>query len=122
MTALRALLFAAVALCLVASAYSAECTLDETAAMTTCYSNLGVQPGGGTTPSAELCTWMKKAFACYPKCECEKAYLVSALKEYKDAPHNCKDLKCGSAAGLRASAFSVFVTAAVALVTAQRSP
>ena len=79
-----------------------------------------IMPTG--TDMAAFCKYAKDTMACYPKCYCDddayKSSIDLAVKTYSEAPYNCKDIKCGSAAGLRASAFSVFVAAAVALVAA----
>ena len=87
--------------------------------MSECTTAITVPTG---TDMAAFCKYAKDLMACYPKCYCDDAAYKSAIdttvKTYSEAPYNCKDIKCGSAAGLRASAFSVFVAAAVALVAA----
>ena len=74
--------------------------------------------------SKAMCTYFKDSLGCYPPCYCAamKETIDSSIK-LMETTYDCDDwlgrgMKCGSAAGLRASAFSVFVAAAVALVAA----
>ena len=74
--------------------------------------------------SKAMCTYFKASLGCYPPCYCAamKETIDSSIK-LMETTYDCDDwlgrgMKCGSAAGLRASAFSVFVAAAVALVAA----
>jgi len=94
------------------------CSADENTKYAKCVTDKGTATA---TDNAGVCKYAKELWACYPKCYCDdatyKAGIDVAIKAYKDT-YKCTDVKCGSAAGLRASAFSVFVAAVVALVTA----
>ena len=69
--------------------------------------------------SKAMCTYFKDSLGCYPPCYCAamKETIDSSIK-LMETTYDCEGMKCGSAAGLRASAFSVFVAAVVALVAA----
>ncbi len=93
------------------------CSQDEITTLSKCLTDKGSMTA---TDTAGACKWIKEYWACYPKCYCDdatyKASIDATIKAYE--AYKCSGIKCGSAAGLRASAFSVFVAAVVALVTA----
>ena len=69
---------------------------------------------------AAWCKYYDKYTACYPKCYCDDALYKASIDAIKKAmeTYGCT-FKCGAAAGLRASAFTVFVAAVVSLVSAR---
>ena len=72
-----------------------------------------------TASSDEVCKALKKVMGCYPKCVCDDATVQAQLEPILASAKSADcSVKCGSAAGLRASAFAVFIAAAVALVAA----
>ena len=95
------------------------CSANDVTKTTECTTALTMPTGTEADPKAAMCTYAKDALKCYPKCYCDDAAndVDTGIKELETS-YGCSGLKCGSAAGLRASAFSVFVAAAVALVAA----
>lgn len=88
-------------------------------------SNKLTAPSGAAAAAnnyAAYCAYYKEMMACYTKCHCEdagsKSSIDGTIASLAGEPYNCKDIQaCISAAvGLRASAFTVFVAAAAALV------
>ena len=69
---------------------------------------------------AAWCKYYDKYTACYPKCYCDDALYKASIDATKKAmeTYGCT-FKCGAAAGLRASAFTVFIEAVVSLVSAR---
>ncbi len=69
---------------------------------------------------AAWCKYYDKYSACYPKCYCDDALYKTSIDATKKAMegYGCT-FKCGPAAELRASAFTVFIAAVVSLVAAR---
>ena len=68
---------------------------------------------------AAVCKLQEQFLACIPKCCCEDAAVIGYLAIAKDysKSYGCTfKFKCGGAAGLRASAFTVFIAAVVSIV------
>ena len=73
----------------------------------------------------KICPYYKLMYACYTKCYCDTS--ADTKKQVEDAvammkeTYNCTDVEAcvSAAAGLRASAFAVFVAAAATLVAAR---
>eukprot|EP00802_Teleaulax_amphioxeia_P025327 Tamp_26164.p1 GENE.Tamp_26164~~Tamp_26164.p1 ORF type:complete len:118 (-),score=19.29 Tamp_26164:486-839(-) len=113
----RVLLLAALALCLVASAYGDAhdaCSEAEQASMVECSAKM--------TATDDQCEFMKQMAPCIPKCMITDASKKGMEADWKAA--GCSGSvptigASGSAAGIRASAFTVFVSAAVALVASR---
>ena len=70
---------------------------------------------------AAWCKYYDKSTACYPKCFCDNALNKAAIDAFKKGmeTYGCTFKYCGAAAGLRASAFTVFIAAVVSLVSAR---
>jgi hypothetical protein len=66
----------------------------------------------------DACKGMQKNAACAPQCYCTAANIEILEMGASWLSEPCK-VTCGSAAGLRASAFTVFAATAVALVAAR---
>ena len=75
--------------------------------------------------TSKICQFYKKLIGeCYSKCYCEDAARKKVMEDeiatLEGAPYNCEKFEiCSAAAGLRASAFAVFVAAAATLVAAR---
>ena len=69
---------------------------------------------------AAWCKYYDKYTACYPKCYCDDALYKASIDATKKVmeTYACT-FKCGAAAGLRASGFTVFIAAVVSLVSAR---
>ena len=67
---------------------------------------------------AAQCKYFDKVTACYPNCVCDDARHKASIDATKKSmeTYGCT-FKCGAAAGLRASAFTVFIAAVVSLVS-----
>ena len=74
---------------------------------------------GAKITATEGCEMMKQQAACVPKCMITDATQKEAEASWKAAGCSGDVPKIGSAAGIRASAFTVFVSAAVALVASR---
>ena len=84
-------------------------------------------PVTGADPDymSKVCPYYKAMYACYTKCYCDtsadtKKQMEDAIAMIKEA-YKCTDIEAcvSAAAGLRASAFAVFVAAAATLVAAR---
>jgi hypothetical protein len=99
------------------------CSAKELEKIATCTNDPGlVAPTGA---GADFCPYYKKMYACYTKCYCDtsadtKKQMDEAVAMMKEA-YQCTDIEAcvSAAAGLRASAFAVFVAAAATLVAAR---
>ena len=95
------------------------CTVDDTTKMDTC---MAEKPTPDPTDKAAMCKYMKDVSGCQPACFCEsmsQAEMTIAMAQVKSLGGDGCNPTCGSAAGLRASAFTAFVAGAVALVVAR---
>ncbi len=72
------------------------------------------------TDKTKVCEAMNKMTACYPKCYCDDAANKADIDTAKKTMElfSCT-FKCGTSSGLRASAFTVFIAAAVSMVAAR---
>jgi len=87
--------------------------------MTKCMTDIPMET---SVDKAAWCKYYDKYMACYPKCYCDDALYKSTIDASKKSMeiYGCTS-KCGvaAAAGLRTSAFTVFIAAVVSLVAAR---
>jgi hypothetical protein len=74
------------------------------------------------TDKTKQCDVQKKSAACQPACYCNdptnKAAIDKMIKDTETMSPGCT-IKCGAASGLRASAFTIFIVAAVSMVASR---
>jgi hypothetical protein len=74
------------------------------------------------TDKTKQCDLQKKNAACQPACYCNdptyKADIEKMIKQVETMSPGCT-IKCGAASGLRASAFTIFIVAAVSIVASR---
>merc|ERR1711939_675761 len=90
------ILRAAIAACIIATAYADGCGADEVTKIGTCTGKL-VAPTG--TDKKEWCTYVKETMECYPKDCCkdatQKAAVDKFIADYKSQAEDGCDIECG---------------------------
>ena len=100
------------------------CSSKELEKIATCTNALTGPTGADPDYMSKVCPYYKEMYACYTKCVCDEAATKKGLDDAIAAVtegYKCTGIEAcvSAAAGLRASAFAVFVAAAATLVAAR---